>query len=98
LWRPPGKAQLVGEDALAGWAAMRPARKVRPFGLSDRQAELLLDVYLRRPYNPEYGMLIVTRRSLRNRGLLTECNALTDEGEKVARELRRQQGAEVNAA
>lgn len=97
FWRT---SLLVSENDLELWIADRPKRKAAPlpFGVTARQAEVLLDVYLKRGDNPEYGMLIVTRRSLRRRGLVAEGGGLTAEGEKVARELHRQQGAEVTAA
>jgi hypothetical protein len=91
---------LVHEDEFARWAAERKPKGRRPFGLSPRQAELLLSLHLGHRGVHDYSYFITTTRALEKRGLLQSNgygHRLTSEGIEVAERLRRQACDELPA-
>ena len=84
----PNRHWLIHQDDVAQWVSGRSQTTAKPFGLSVRQAEMLIQLHLGGPADYSYPAFVSTAKALTRRGLMQPGRVrLTDEGRRIAEHL-----------
>ena len=83
-----GRIWVIRKLDLSSWDQHRKQAHPKPFGLSERQIEMMVRLFRNdRSLARDYSYYITTARVLRNRELMAADGKLTTDGERMASQL-----------